>query len=222
MAGDKGRKNLFDPGRLLTGNSAGQSRLQFPPEQILYAQGDTAEALFYVECGRVKLSIVVPSGKEAVVGIRGEGEFFGEACLVGRRRRVGAAMTLTNCSILRITTAAMTRLLHDEPTFANAFIAYEVNQRLSDNESLVDQLTGSAERRLARTLLRLVNFGRGNVPGPLPALVNQTVLAEMIGTTRGRVNFFMNRFKRQGLIEYDRNGKVSVRGTLSHICRRPS
>jgi CRP-like cAMP-binding protein len=219
MARDKGRKSLFDPGRLLTGYGAGQSRLQFPPEHFIYAQGDTAEALFYVERGQVKISVVVPSGKEAVVGIRGEGEFFGEACLAGRRRRIGAAMALTDCSILRITTAAMTRLLHDEPTFADAFIAYEVDQRLSDNESLVDQLTNSAERRLARTLLRLADFGRGNVPGPIPARVNQTMLAEMVGTTRSRINFFMNKFKRQGLIEYYRNGEVRVCGALSHICR---
>ncbi len=210
MAKEKQRRDTFDPRKVLTGRGAGQSRLRLAPEQIIYAQGDLAEALFYVESGQVKITVVSPNGKEAVIALRGEGKFFSEVCLIGQRQRcIATATALTDSSIVRVTKAAMMRLLRQEPDFAEAFITYLVRQRASEVESLIDQLTNSAEKRLVRVLLQLAVGG--DDPQPISTRINQAVLANMIGTTRSRVNFFMNKFKRQGLIEYNRDGYVSVR-----------
>ena len=211
-AKEKQRRDTFGPRKVLTGRGAGQSRLRLAPEQIIYEQGDAAEALFYVGSGQVKITVVSPDGKEAVIAIRGEGEFFGEGCLISQHRRIATAMTLTDCSVLRITKAAMARMLRDEPNFAEAFITYLVRRHIRNQENLIDNLTNSAEKRLARVLLQLAVGG--DDPQPISTRINQAVLANMIGTTRSRVNFFMNKFKRQGLIEYRRDGYVSVRKAL--------
>jgi CRP/FNR family transcriptional regulator, cyclic AMP receptor protein len=212
MAKDKRRKSAFDPATLLTGRGAGQSRVSFVPDQVVYPQGSHADAMFYVESGRVKISVVSPTGKEAVVGIRREGEFFGARCLIDRR--TGTATALTACSLIRVTKSALTRLLREAPDFAVMFATFLVQQSINDQESIVDHLTNPAEKRLARTLLQLATIAEGEGPHPISTPISQAVLASMIGTTRSRVSFFMNKFKRQGFLTYDRHGQVSVRNAL--------
>ena len=204
----------FDFGKLLTGRGSGQMQLHFAANEIVYRQGDKADAAFYVVSGKVKISAVVPSGKEAVVGMRGEGEFFGTRCLISLR--AGTATALTDCVLIRITAPALARLLREEPDFAVLFATKLVRQSVSDQEVLVDHLINSAEKRLARTLLRLADFS-GRSAGAIPAKVNQSELASMIGTTRSRVSFFMNGFRRRGLIEYDRHGHIMVRDALGGV-----
>jgi CRP/FNR family transcriptional regulator, cyclic AMP receptor protein len=155
---------------------------------------------------------VTPSGKEAVIAIRGPGELFGTRCLVARR--TGTTSTLTACSLIRVTKPALIRLLREEPGFAVMFATYLVGQSIQDQENLVDNLTNPAEKRLARALLQLADSTGGPGPHPISTPINQAVLANMVGTTRSRVNFFMNKFKRQNLIEYDRHGRLSVHGSL--------
>ncbi|MGO9263517.1 MAG: Crp/Fnr family transcriptional regulator [Candidatus Binataceae bacterium] len=212
MAKDKQRRETFDPAKVLTGHGAGQSRLRLAPEQMIYSQGDPADSLFYIESGRVKITVVSPAGKEAVIAIRSEGEFFGELCLINRQRRIATTTTLNDCSIVSVAKAAMMRLLRQDPDFAEMFVTYLVRQRAGEVESLIDQLTNSAEKRLARVMLQLA--AGGDDPQPMSIRISQAVLANMVGTTRSRVNFFMNKFKRQGLIEYNRDGYVSVRKAL--------
>jgi CRP/FNR family transcriptional regulator, cyclic AMP receptor protein len=209
---EKRRKEAVELGKVLTGRGAGQSFVSFAPDQVIYAQGDPADAMFYVQSGRVKISVVTPSGKEAVIAIRGPGEFFGSRCLVARR--TGTLTALTACSLIRVTKAALIRLLREEPDFAVMFATYLVGQSIQDQENLVDHLTNPAEKRLARALLELAKDPDGEGSHPISTPINQAVLANMVGTTRSRINFFMNKFKRQGLIEYDRQGRVSVRNSL--------
>jgi CRP-like cAMP-binding protein len=214
MAKDKRRNGNFDPTRVLTGSGAGQSRLSFPPNSVIYAQGSHADAMFYVESGHVKISNISPSGKEAVIAIREPGEFFGTRCLVGKRH--ASATALTACSVVRVTTPTLIRLLREEPDFAVTFATYLVQRSVGDQDNLVDHLTNPAEKRLARALLRLAGDANGESGYPLtiPTPINQGILANMIGTTRPRVSVFMNKFKRQGFIEYDRKGRVNVRKSL--------
>ena len=215
MAPDKQGRGSFDPASVLNGHGPGQSRLQCAPGLTVYAQGDSADAAFCVEHGIVKISVIVASGKEVVVGIRRAGEFFGTRCLVGRR--TGTASTLTESSLIRIGASALIQMLREVPDLAVMFATYLVRQSVEDQANLVDQLTNSAERRLARTLLTLADFARGGEAVEIPARINQTLLAEMIGATRSRVNFFMNKFKRDGLIEYNRVGDINVRRALQRV-----
>lgn len=210
VAKDKRRREIFVFQRFLTARGSGQSRLQFAPEQSVYPQGGVADAAFYVESGRVKISVVVPSGKEAVIAIRREGDFFGTRCLVGRR--TGTVTALTASSLIRVTRSALIRLLREEPDFAVMFATHLVKQNMDDQENLVDYLTNPAEKRLARTLLQLARDVDGNDAHLISTPISQAVLANMIGTTRPRVSFFMNKFKRQGFIEYDRDRRLNVRG----------
>jgi CRP/FNR family cyclic AMP-dependent transcriptional regulator len=212
MAKDKRRRNTFDPKALLTGRGVGQSREHFAAGQTVYLQGGPTDAMFFVESGYVKIASVSPNGKEAVVAIRGQGEFFGTRCLVGKRMATATALTV--CSLIRVTTSALIRLLREGPDFAVMFATYLVGQSIQDQESLVDHLTNPAEKRLARALLQLAGRGDEADPQPISAPINQAVLANMVGTTRSRVSYFMNNFKRRGLIDYDRQGRVSVRNSL--------
>jgi CRP/FNR family transcriptional regulator, cyclic AMP receptor protein len=216
---ERTKKDTFDLTTVITGHGAGQSRVRLAPAQIVYAQGGSADAAFYVESGWVKVTSVSANGKEAVVAIRSAGEFFGTRCLVGRR--LGTTVALTACSLIRISTAALTRLLRDEPDFAVMFARYLVRQSIKDQENLVDQLTNPADKRLARILLRLVGDAEGDDPRPISAPINQAILANMIGTTRPRVSHFMNRFKRQGLIEYSRDSNVRVHSGLRRFLLEP-
>jgi CRP-like cAMP-binding protein len=211
MAKEKRRNVQSDPRRILNGQNPGQVRKTFAPGQAVYTQGDRADAVFFVESGWVKMSVVAASGKEAVIALRGPGEFFGSRSLIGQPRPA-SVITLTVCSLVRITTPALMRLLREMPGFAEMFTVHQVRQSIHDQETLVDLLTSSAEQRLARTLLRLADAGRGD--NSIPTKISQALFARMIGTTRSRVSVFMTRFKRQGYIEYGRDGRIRVQQSL--------
>jgi CRP/FNR family transcriptional regulator, cyclic AMP receptor protein len=213
MAKEGPATERFDFRTALTGRDNGESILSFPSGQLIYSQTDPADAAFYVESGHVKIAVGTPSGKEAVVAIRRPGEFFGTRGLVGKR--TGFAAALTACSLIRITMPALIRLLRGNPDFAVAFATHLVDQSVRDQSNIVDYLTNSAEKRLARLLLQLAECADdGEGPSPILAPLNQSILANMVGTTRSRVSYFMNDFRRRGLIEYDRQGRVRVHNSL--------
>jgi CRP-like cAMP-binding protein len=205
----------FHPQTFLTKVGRGKTSLQSPKKQILYSQGDAAEAVFYIQGGKVKLSVVSQQGKEAVVAILEQGSFFGESCLAGQTVRTATATALEDSSIVRIDKDAMIRVLHEEPTFAELFMSYLLAHTIRIQEDLVDQLFNSSEKRLARILLLLAHFGKEGKPEPVIAKVSQEMLAEMIGTTRSRVCFFMNKFRKLGFIDY--NGGLYVHSSLLNI-----
>jgi len=211
MAEEETGKRKFDLRTALTGRDSGQSVLSFPSGHLIYSQGDPADAAFFVESGHVKIASLTPSGKEAVVAIRRSGEFFGTRCLVGKR--MGFASALTACSLIRLSLPALVRLLRGNPDFAVAFATHLVDQSVRDQANIVDNLTNSAEKRLARLLLRLAD-GADDDGIAISAPLNQSFLANMVGTTRSRISFFMNEFRRRGLIEYDRQGRVRVHNSL--------
>ena len=209
------RTPAFNPQTFLNKVGSGKTRLTSPKKQVLYSQGDAADAVFYIQGGRVKLTVVSQQGKEAVVAILEQGSFFGESCLAGQTVRTSTATTLEGCSIVRIDKDAMFHLLHKEPTFAELFMSYLLAHSIRIQEDLVDQLFNSSEKRLARILLLLAHFGKEGKPEPVIAKVSQEMLAEMIGTTRSRVSFFMNKFRKLGLIYY--NGGLHVHSSLLNI-----
>jgi CRP-like cAMP-binding protein len=182
---------------------------------VLFSQGDPADAIFYVQKGRVKLTVISKHGKEAVIAILGTGDFFGEGCLAGQPLRMSTATALAECSILRLEKAGIVRLLHEEPAFAELFLKYVLTRNIRIEEDLADQLFNSSEKRLARVLLLLASFGKEAKPEPVVSKISQETLAAMIGTTRSRVSFFMNRFRKLGLIEY--NGELKVHSSLLTI-----
>jgi CRP/FNR family transcriptional regulator, cyclic AMP receptor protein len=220
MAQGKGPSPAFDPGTLLSGQGAGQSRLRLAPQENLFMQGDASDAAYYVESGWALLTVITPNGKEAATALRGKGDFLGTRCLIGPRR-TGTGTALTACSLIRISKPALLRMLREESDFAVMLAAYLVRQGLEDQKILVEQMTSSAEKRLAGTLVRLAAFDHHEGPTPISARINQTTLAKMVGTTRSRVNFFMNKFKRDGLIEYNRAGDVRVRKALQDVALDP-
>ncbi len=183
--------------------------------KAVFSQGDPADAVFYIQKGRVKLTVVSTRGKEAVVGILGSRDFFGEGCLSGQAARMATATTLTECSLMRVEKKAMIRVLRDQPSFSEFFLAYLLRHNIRVEEDLVDQLLNSSEKRLARVLLLLAQYGREGKPIPVLPRVSQELLAEMIGTTRSRVSFFMNKFRKLGFIDY--NGGLKVHSSLIHI-----
>jgi len=197
--------------------SAGDARaiLHCRKNKVLFSQGDQANAIFYVQKGRVKLTVLSKHGKEAVIGILATGDFFGEGCLAGQPVRMSTATALAECSILRLEKAGIVRLLHEEPAFADLFLKYLLTRNVRFEEDLVDQLFNSSEKRLARVLLLLANFGKEANPEPVVSKISQETLAAMIGTTRSRVSFFMNRFRKLGFIEY--NGELKVHNSLLTI-----
>jgi CRP-like cAMP-binding protein len=209
------RNTAFDPQTFLTKVDGGKTSLQSPKKQIFYSQGDVAEAVFYIQGGKVKLSVVSQQGKEAVVAILEQGSFFGESCLAGQTVRTATATALEDSRIVRIDKGAMIRLLHEEPAFAELFMSYLLAHTIRIQEDLVDQLFNSSEKRLARILLLLAHFGKEGKPEPVIAKVSQEMLAEMIGTTRSRVSFFMNKFRKLGFIDY--NGELHVHSSLLNI-----
>ncbi len=184
-------------------------------KQEIFAQGDIADAVFYVQTGKVKLTVVSKTGKEATVGILGGGDFFGEGSLAGQALRMGSATALTDCAVLRIDKKAMMEALHREHEFSDMFVGYLLARNIRYEEDLVDQLFNSSEKRLARILLLLARFGKEGVPEPVVPKISQETLAEMIGTTRARVSFFMNRFRKLGFIHY--NGGLQVHSSLLNI-----
>jgi CRP/FNR family transcriptional regulator, cyclic AMP receptor protein len=208
-------RQTFDFARILTGRGPGQSRLHSVAEQIICAQGIPDDALFFIVEGWVKISSVSSNGKEAVLAIRGPGKFFGTRSLIERHRREAAATALSDCVFVRITRTAVIRLLRTEPDFAESFATHLLLQGLRDQHNLADQLTDSSEQRLVRALLRLASDGGSQKSQPIPARISQADLASMIGTTRSRVSYFMNKFRKLGFIEYNRKGYVTVHRGVS-------
>jgi CRP/FNR family transcriptional regulator, cyclic AMP receptor protein len=217
MAGEKLRRNGFDPGSVLSGYGPGQMRSRFTQGDSIYEQGDPGDAVYFVEGGWIKMASVSGDGREAVVALRGPGEFVGARCLLDLPRAT-TATALTDCSLVRVTKPALITLLRSVPDFAEMFATYLVRQGMQDQENIVDHLTHSAEQRLARTLLRLANGSNGD--SSIPTKISQALFAKMVGTTRSRVSFFMNRFKRQGFIEYGRDGRVRVNHSLRNAMGR--
>jgi CRP/FNR family transcriptional regulator, cyclic AMP receptor protein len=217
MARERRLRLEFDPRRFLTGRGAGQSRLQPAPCEIVWTQGEPGEELFLIESGWLKVSMVSRNGREAMLALPGEGEFIGTRCLIDGYRRIGTATALGDCSLVRITKAALIRLLRQEPDFAQMLVTCVVSQSLRAQKILAEQLTNSSERRLARTLLRLAEgvSASNQKSQPILARVSQADLASMVGTTRARVSHFMNKFRRQGLIDYNRQGFVTVHKRLA-------
>jgi CRP-like cAMP-binding protein len=196
----------FDPHLLLTKLSVGKSTQAYLAGESVYSQGDAADAVFYIQNGRVKLTVVSKSGKEAVVAILPAGSFFGEGCLAGQPLRMATASIDQKSTIVRVERRAMVATLHEEPEFAERFLAYLLTRNVRMESDLVDHLFNSSEKRLARLLLLMANFGQESKPIPLIARMSQETLAEMIGTTRSRVSFFMNRFREMGFIDYNGGG----------------
>ncbi len=196
------RKTPFDPITFLAKVGEGRRHVKHPKGQTVFTQGEPAEAVFYIQQGKVKLIVVSPQGKEAIVAILGPKDFFGEGCLAGQRRRMATAAAMTEAIIVRIEKAAIANVLRKEPAFSGMFIAYLLSRTIRVEADLVDQLFNSSERRLARLLLLLANFGKEGKPHPMIAKISQETLAEMIGTTRSRVSFFTNKFRKLGFIDY--------------------
>ncbi|PYV97659.1 MAG: Crp/Fnr family transcriptional regulator [Acidobacteria bacterium] len=205
----------FDPHTFLATIGEGRKMLAVPKHQTIYTQGDEADAVFYVQKGRVKLTVVSKIGKEATIGILSEGNFFGEGSLAGQVLRMGSAAAMTDCELLRVEKQAMMDALHREHTFSDMFVAYLLARNIRYEEDLVDQLFNSSEKRLARVLLLLAHFGKEDMPETVVPKISQETLAEMIGTTRSRVSFFMNRFRKLGFIHY--NGGLQVHSSLLNI-----
>ena len=205
----------FDPKLFLAEVGEGRTRCDYQKNQKVCSQGDRADAIFYIQKGKVKLTVISSNGKEATLGILGEGDFFGEGCLAGQPLRMGSAGAITNCDILRIDKGVMMQALHRERKMSDMFVAYLLARNIRYEEDLVDQLFNSSEKRLARVLLLLAHFGKEGVPDKVIPEISQTTLAEMVGTTRSRVNFFMNRFRKLGFIHY--NGGLQVHSSLLNV-----
>jgi CRP-like cAMP-binding protein len=202
----------FDPKEFLAKVGEGKTIVEFGKDQVVFAQGDAASTVFYIQQGRVKIVVISEQGKEAVVGILGPGQFFGEGCMNGHSLRIATATAMEECLLTTITKAAMLATLHSQPKFSELFMAYLLTRNSRIEEDLTDQLFNSSEKRLARLLLLLANFGKEGSPQPISPNISQETLAEMIGTTRSRVSFFMNKFRKLGFISY--NGKIEVNSSL--------
>ncbi len=205
----------FNPQAFLSVVGAGRTVAKFRKNQRIYSQGDSADLVFYIQKGRIKLTVVSERGREAVIAMLGKDEFCGEGCLSGQPRRMATATAIAECEIMRIEKVALTRVLHEQPAFSELFVAHLLARTIRVEEDLVDQLFNSSEKRLARALLLLANFGKEGRPEPIITKVSQETLAEMIGTTRARVSFFMNKFRRLGFISY--NGKLEVHSSLLSV-----
>ena len=205
----------FDPKAFLSKVNGGERISDYRKNQIVYRQGDPADAVFYIHNGKAKKTVVSEQGKEAVVALLGAGDFFGEGSLAGESLRLATVSALTKCTIARISKPDITRVIHEEPAFAELFIAHLLARNSRVEEDLVDQLFNSSEKRLARILLLLANFGKEGRPEPIIAKVSQETLAEMIGTTRARVSHFMNKFRKLGLIDY--NGQIELHSSLLNM-----
>ncbi|MGA9860746.1 MAG: Crp/Fnr family transcriptional regulator [Terriglobales bacterium] len=209
------KRRDFDPLAFLATIGEGRKFVLFSKKQIIFAQGDTADAVFHIQTGKVRLTVVSNDGKEATIGILGDGEFFGEGSLAGQALRMGSATAMTDCAVLRIDKKAMMEALHREHEFSDLFVAYLLARNIRYEEDLVDQLFNSSEKRLARILLLLAQFGKEGKPETVVPKISQETLAEMVGTTRSRVSFFMNRFRKLGFIHY--NGGLQIHSSLLNV-----
>jgi CRP-like cAMP-binding protein len=209
------KKRDFDPEDFLATIGEGRRVVSFPKNGRIFTQGDAADAVFYIHSGQVRLTVVSQSGKEATVGILNSGDFFGEGALAGQSRRMGSASAMTDCDVLRIEKTAMVSALRREHAFSDLFVAYLLSRNIRYEADLVDQLFNSSEKRLARILLLLAHFGKDGAPQTVIPKISQETLAEMIGTTRSRVSYFMNRFRKLGFIHY--NGGLEVHSSLLNL-----
>ena len=205
----------FDPKSFLAKVGEGRSIGAYGKDEIVMSQGDPADAVFYIESGKVKISVVSEQGKEAVIAMLGTNDFFGEGCLAGQAQRIATVATMTESVIVRLEKAAIVRVIQQEPAFAGMFIAHLLARAIRVEADLVDQLFNSSEKRLARLLLLMANFGKEAKPEPILAKISQETLADMIGTTRSRVSFFMNKFRKLGLIDY--KGRIEVHSSLLNV-----
>jgi CRP/FNR family cyclic AMP-dependent transcriptional regulator len=212
MAKDK--KHAFSVDTFLSTVDGGRTIASYSKSQTIFSQGERADSVFYIQQGKVKVLVISERGKEAVVALHGNGDFFGEGCLTGQALRLATAVAMTECVIMRLDKVAIVAVLHDEPKFSEMFMSYILGRNARVEEDLVDQLFNSSEKRLARVLLLMANFGKEGKPEPIIA-VSQETLAEMIGTTRSRVSTFMNKFRRLGFISY--NGKLEVHNSLLNV-----
>jgi CRP/FNR family transcriptional regulator, cyclic AMP receptor protein len=209
------RKRLFNVKTFLRTMNGGRTIATYAQNQKVFSQGDRADSVFYIQEGKVKVCIMSEQGKEAVVALHGDGDFFGEGCLNGQPLRLATVVAMTECVITRINKAALVRVLHDEPKFSKVFMSYLLARNARVEADLADQLFNSSEKRLARALLLLANFGKEGNPRQVIGKISQETLAEMIGTTRSRVSSFMNKFRKLGFIEY--NGELKVRNSLLNV-----
>lgn len=209
------QRRAFDPDQFLATIGEGRRIVSFGKKQAIYTQGDDAEAIFYIQTGKVKLTVVSKTGKEATIGILNPGDFFGEGCLAGQPLRMGSATALADCTALRIEKKSLMQALHRGHAFSDLFVAYLLARNIRYEEDLVDQLFNSSEKRLARILLLLARFGKEGTPETVVPKISQETLAEMVGTTRSRVSFFMNRFRKLGFIRY--NGGLQVNNSLLNV-----
>jgi CRP/FNR family transcriptional regulator, cyclic AMP receptor protein len=205
----------FDPKVFLGKVGKGRTLVPYKKDQVVFSQGDAADSLYFVQKGKIKISVVSARGKEAVIAILGTGAFFGEGCLAGQQVRMATARAITECSVMRLEKSAVVRVLLEEPSFSEMFVHYLLARNIRIEEDLVDQLFNSSEKRLARTLLLLANFGKEGKPEAIIAPISQETLAEIIGTTRSRVSYFMNKFRKLGFIEY--NGGLQVHTSLLNV-----
>ncbi len=205
----------FNPKSFLAKVGKGRTIVKYRKGQIVFAQGDPADAVYYIQKGKVKVTVVSEQGKEAVVAITGANEFFGETCLAGQPKRIATVTAMTDSVIVRLEKASILRVIRQEPAFSEMFIAHLLGRTIRVEADLVDQLFNSSEKRLARMLLLLANFGKDESPEPMIAKISQETLAEMIGTTRSRVSFFMNKFRKLSLIDY--NGRIEVHSSLLNV-----
>jgi len=203
---------LFDPAIFLATAAVGRDISRHSKKEVIFAQGDAADAVFYIKKGKVKVAVLSKDGKEAVVALLGPNEFVGEGCLIGQPKRLATASAMTECETMRVAKTEIQRVIHDEPAFSEMFVSHILTRNARVEEDLVDQLFNSTEKRLARLLLLLANFGKEGRPEPILAKISQETLAEMIGTTRSRVSHFMNKFRQLGFIDY--NGHLEVHTSL--------
>jgi CRP-like cAMP-binding protein len=213
--GSSRRKLRFDPATFLAKAGKGKTTATYRKGQVVFAQADAADAISYIQEGKVKLTVVSNNGKEAVVAILGDGDFFGEGCLAGQQVRMATAAAMSESVIVRLEKGEAVRVLHDEPAFSELFLKHLLSRNIRIEEDLVDQLFNSSEKRLARVLLLLAKFGRESAPETVIPKMSQETLAEIVGTTRSRVSFFMNKFRKLGFIEY--NGELKIHSSLLNV-----
>ena len=211
------KRSKFETKTFLSTIDGGRKIVAFPKKKTIFVQGDSSDAVFYIQTGKVRLTVVSQTGQEATIGILSEGDFFGEGCLRGQPLRMCSATAMTDCSVMRIDKKSMMEVLHREHAFSDMFVAYLLTRNIRHEEDLVDQLFNSSEKRLARVLLLLAHFGKEGKAETLIPKISQEMLAEMIGTTRSRVSFFMNRFRKLGFVDYHAGDALQVHSSLLNI-----
>jgi CRP/FNR family cyclic AMP-dependent transcriptional regulator len=211
------KRRKFDLQIFLSTIDLGRTIADFPDKRMIFAQGDSADSVFYIQKGKVRLTVVSMSGKEATIGILNKGDFFGDGCLTGQVLRLCSAAAMTDCSVMRIEKKSMMKVIHREPAFSDMFVAYLLTRNIRYEADLVDQLFNFSEKRLARVLLLLAHFGKEGKQEVAIPKISQETLAEMVGTTRGRISFFMNRFRKLGFIDYHGGDGLQVHSSLLNI-----